>query len=124
MTIRKAELSDCPAMASTAAAAFKDEEAFGDLMHPHRHAYPSDWAFSFERRFRAAVFNSSKECFVAIDDYCGAIVGVAEWERWGEGGKKRPTPIGMRMLLTLFTIRFAGRGLSRRKVFKALILGF
>ncbi|MCJ1302119.1 hypothetical protein MMC08_004920, partial [Hypocenomyce scalaris] len=95
MTIRKAELSDCPAMASAAAAAFKDEELFGDLMHPYRHAYPSDWAFSYERRFRAAVSNSSKECFVATEDDSGAVVGVAEWERWGEGGLKRPKPIGM-----------------------------
>ena len=98
MTIRKAQPHDAHAMASVAAAAYIDDSLFGEFMHPHLHDYPSDWAFGWERRFRASIADSLKECLVAIDDTSGKVVGVAEWERWSAGGKKTLKPRGLRML--------------------------
>jgi hypothetical protein len=88
MTIREAQYSDLRAAAELAAAAFIDDELFV-LMHPHRHEYPEDFVRSFERELRVQWFDPKHVILVAVDPPSGKVVGVAKWERQGDGGRKR-----------------------------------
>jgi hypothetical protein len=88
MTIRDARSSDFPEMEKVCAAAFLDEELFGVLMHPHRYEYPDDFAGFFLRSFQMHWYDYNRKFLVSVDSDTGKILGVAHWERQGEGGKK------------------------------------
>jgi hypothetical protein len=84
MAIRKARRSDFRAMAEVMAAAFLNEELFGELMHPHRHEYPEDFIGFFERRIWSHWFQYQRTIIVSEDPASGKVVGVADWERQGK----------------------------------------
>ena len=83
MTIRKALRSDLRAMAEVSAAAFMDEELFGELMHPHRKEYPEDFILYFERKFLSHWYDPRHHFVVGLDKVSGRVVAAAEWERQG-----------------------------------------
>jgi hypothetical protein len=89
MPIREAELGDIRAIAELTAAAFIDEELFGELMHPHRHEHPEDFVAFFERRTWTHWFEHKRAILVSLDPESGKVVGAADWERQGEGAQKR-----------------------------------
>lgn len=89
MPIREAELRDIRAIAELTAAAFIDEELFGELMHPHRHEHPEHFVAFFERRTRTHWFEHKRAILVSLDPESGKVVGAADWERQGEGAQKR-----------------------------------
>ena len=83
MTIRKAARSDLRAMAEVSAAAFKDEELFGELMNPHRNEYPEDFVLFFEKKFLSHWYDPNHHFLVGLDKASEKIVAVAEWDRQG-----------------------------------------
>lgn len=87
MAIRKARHGDLRAMAEVLAAAFLNEELFGELMHPHRHEYPEDFIKFFERRIWAHWFEYQRAILVSEDPASGKVVGVADWERQGKNAR-------------------------------------
>jgi hypothetical protein len=86
MTIRYVTPGDFHAMAEVLAAAFTGDELFGELMNPHREAYPDDYISSFERKIWAHYYDYSRTYLVSVDD-TGCILGVAQWQRQGQSGK-------------------------------------
>jgi hypothetical protein len=88
MPIRPANYSDLRPAAESAAAAFDGEELFGALLHPHRHEYWEDYVHYFERDFRLKWLQRKYVILVAVDEE-GKVVGMAKWERQGDGGKAR-----------------------------------
>jgi len=87
MAIRKARRGDLRAMAEVLAAAFFNEELFGELMHPHRHEYPEDFVNFFERRIWSHWFEYQRTILVSEDPESGKVVGVADWERQGNNAQ-------------------------------------
>jgi hypothetical protein len=83
MSIREAKYSDLRAMAEAAAAAFMDEELFGELMHPHRKEHPQDFVAYFERRFLRHWNDPHARFLVGLDEQTGKVVAVAQWLRMG-----------------------------------------
>jgi len=81
--IRKARRSDIRAMAESAAAAFMDEELWGNVMHPHRKEYPGDFVLGFERKILRNWHHPRRRFLVGLDRHSGKVVGFAEWERQG-----------------------------------------
>jgi hypothetical protein len=84
MAIRKAHRGDLRVIAEVLAAAFLNEELFGDLMHPKRHEYPEDFIRFFEHRIWTHWFEYQRTILVSEDPVSGKVVGVADWERQGE----------------------------------------
>jgi hypothetical protein len=84
MAIRKARRGDLRAIAEIQAAAFLNEELFGQLMHPRRHEYPEDFIKYFERRVWGHWFDTHRTIIVSEDPTSGKVVGVADWERQGK----------------------------------------
>lgn len=70
-------------MAEVAAAAFMNEELFGELMHPHRKEYPEDFILFFERKFWSHWYDPNHHFLVGLDKVTGKVVAVAEWNRQG-----------------------------------------
>ena len=86
MPIRKAMRSDVRAMAETAAAAFMDEELFGELMHPYRKEYPEDFVRYWEGKFASHWHDPKHHFLVGLDGKTGKVVAVADWDRQGLSG--------------------------------------
>lgn len=84
MTIRQANYSDLRPAAEVAAAAFINDDLFGQLMHPHRHKYPEGFVGFWEQYFRAKWLQPKYTFLVAIGG-SGKVVGLAIWERENEG---------------------------------------
>jgi hypothetical protein len=80
MPIRQANYSDLRPAAEVAAAAFLEDELFGELMHPYRHQYPEDFIHAWQQDFRAKWLQRAYVFLVAVDDN-GKVVGLATWER-------------------------------------------
>lgn len=81
MAIRKAKRGDLHAMAEVAAAAFMDEELFGDLMHPHRREYPEDFKRYFENKFLGQWYDRKSHFLVGLDKVSAKVIAFAVWER-------------------------------------------
>ena len=81
MTIRKARSSDIRDMAEIAAAAWADEELYGQLMHPHRKEYPEDYIKFFERRILKGWYKPNRHFIVGLDPESGKVVAIAAWDR-------------------------------------------
>jgi len=94
VTLRKARFSELPAVARILSLAFWDDQIFGELIHPKRDQYPLDSDLYWLRDARVNYFNPHYEFLVAtIPDTNSArgetIVGIAEWERLGNGPRAR-----------------------------------
>jgi hypothetical protein len=85
--IRDAQISDFHTMAQVMAAAFMEEELFGDLINPHRHSYPDDFIMFFEREIWSHWYDWNRRYLVNCEEETGRILGVAQWERQGGGGQ-------------------------------------
>jgi len=92
MTIRSATFSDHAALAEICGAAFFDEDLFGRVMHPRRDQYPNGPALYWHKHIREEWIDWRNHFFVKVvkDEKTGKerIVGVAVWQRQGEGGKR------------------------------------
>lgn len=94
--IREACYSDIPQMAAVLAQAFWDGGLFGEVMHPHREDFPGDVEIFWQRKLRVDIWDYRSKFLVATekdDSSSGGggkevVVGVAEWQRLGDGGKK------------------------------------
>lgn len=89
--LRDARYSELPRVAHVLAQAFWEDNLFGQLIHPHRNEYPDDVDLYWLRRARVNFWDNRRRWLVATDkDKNGKelIIGVAQWERLGEGGKK------------------------------------
>ncbi|KAF2456976.1 hypothetical protein BDY21DRAFT_305263 [Lineolata rhizophorae] len=112
--IRKARRSDIRAMASVCSEAFWNDDLFGELIHPARAKFPSDFEQYFRRRERESWWNREKEVWVAVvvkkrkgrgkdketevarTEEREVVIGVAEWQRigcgvWARGRQKKRT---------------------------------
>ncbi|KAJ3498431.1 hypothetical protein NLG97_g1135 [Lecanicillium saksenae] len=91
ITVRDARYSELPEIANVMAKAFWDDNLFGEHIHPHRDEYPDDFDLYWLRRARVNFWDYRFKFLVAVtknDDDREMIVGVAQWSRLGEGGKK------------------------------------
>lgn len=91
IVLRPARYSDLPRIAHIARLAFWDDNLFGDFIHPYRNAYPADMELWWLRRARVNFWDYTWIFIVAveIDDRGNEmVVGIAQWIRMGEGGKK------------------------------------
>lgn len=87
---RDASYGDLAEISHMLALAFRDDYVWGDVMHPHRRAYPEDLDLWFLQRVRVAYWDYRWKWLVATDtDSKGreAIVGCAQWHRKGKGGR-------------------------------------
>ncbi len=88
MMLREVQKGEFRAVGEVFAAAFFDEEMFGDMIHPHRREYPQDFVRFFQYREWNNSFSRKHRLVVATDTNSGKIVGVADWERQGKGGEE------------------------------------
>lgn len=91
-SIRPAYWSEQPRMAAVCTAAFWDSELFGDFFHPYRKQYPKDYDLYWLRNNQLDWFNPRHHFIVGVvPDKArpgkDLVVGVAQWERLGDGGK-------------------------------------
>ncbi|UKZ61283.1 uncharacterized protein TrAtP1_002550 [Trichoderma atroviride] len=89
--LREAGYSELPRVAHILAKAFWEDNLFGQMIHPHRNEYPDDVDLYWLRRARVNFWDPRRRWLVATEkDKSGqeVIVGIAQWERLGDGGKK------------------------------------
>lgn len=89
--LRDAHYSELPRVAHILAQAFWEDNLFGQLIHPNRNEYPDDVDLYWLRRARVNFWDLRRRWLVATNkDKNGqeVVVGVAIWERLGDGGKK------------------------------------
>lgn len=88
--LREASYSDLAEVSHVLAVAFRDNNIFGDIIHPLRHAYPEDTYLWFLRQSRVAFWDYRWRWLVALDRKPSGeeiIVGCAQWHRKGKGGR-------------------------------------
>ncbi|KAH7131893.1 acyl-CoA N-acyltransferase [Dendryphion nanum] len=90
MPIRRATSDDLPAIAELCVAAFYDDELYGDLMHPLREKFPSDFEAFWIRRIRESWYDWNHVWCVATTQEQGkeVVVGAADWDMMGTVGDK------------------------------------
>lgn len=89
--LREASYAELPRIAHILAKAFWEDNLFGQLIHPHRNEYPDDVDLYWLRRARINFWDPRRRWLVATDKDKSSqeiIVGIAQWERLGDGGKK------------------------------------
>ncbi|KAL5114626.1 hypothetical protein ACEQ8H_007471 [Pleosporales sp. CAS-2024a] len=86
MHVRPATPQDEPSIAAICTAAFFEESLFGQVIHPHRHQYPSDPIIFWHHRIRKSYLDPRNRLIVATitEDASEKIVGMATWQRQGE----------------------------------------
>ena len=91
MPLRTARIHDLPAISAIFADAFWSERVMGELMHPHRAAYPGDYRRFWKRNVVGWYWDYSHQIVVTYvtkptDDgnEVDLVVGVADWERYGQ----------------------------------------
>ncbi|KAL2204594.1 acyl-CoA N-acyltransferase [Sarocladium strictum] len=90
IVLRDARYSELPEIAHVMARAFWHDNLFGDLIHPHREAYPNDMDLYWLRRSRVSFWNWRWRFLVAVsknEEGKEVIAGVAQWARLGNGGR-------------------------------------
>ncbi|KXJ94954.1 acyl-CoA N-acyltransferase [Microdochium bolleyi] len=90
IALRDARYSDLPVIAHVMALAFWDDHIFGAIIHPHRDQFPLDSDLYWLRRARISFWDWHYKWLVAVakgDDGRETVVGIAQWERMGEGAK-------------------------------------
>lgn len=95
MQLREPSYSELPRIATLLRKAFWADDIFGNLMHPHRAQYPQDYELWFLQGLRSAFWNARSRMLVAITENTNhmqpqVIVGFAQWNRVGPGGKALP----------------------------------
>lgn len=100
--LRPARYSELPRIAHVSAQAFWDDNLYGDLIHPHRKAYPADMDLWWLRRARVNFWDYTWQWIVAVEVHEAqapnkgqektqkqqeVLVGFAQWVRKGQGGK-------------------------------------
>jgi hypothetical protein len=91
VTLRDACYSDLREIAHVKAKAFWDDNLFGQLIHPHRNDHPNDVVLYWLRRLCVDFWDCHRRLFIAVGEDANGrevIVGVAQWVRLGDGGKK------------------------------------
>ncbi|EAT79336.1 hypothetical protein HBH56_211930 [Parastagonospora nodorum] len=86
MPVRLATAQDEPAIGAICHAAFFNEGLFGQLVHPHRHQYPSDPLIFWRQRTRA-FFQEPRDVVIVstlIENGEEKIAGMATWQRQGD----------------------------------------
>lgn len=89
--LRTARYTELPGIAPIFKLAFWDDKLFGDLIHPHRDAYPGDMELWWLRRARVNFWDYTWQWIVAVEkdkDGKETVVGIAQWVRQGKGGRK------------------------------------
>lgn len=87
MPIRPANFADLLPGAHVCAKAFKDEDLFGERIHPNRSAFPGDMYLFFLRQLRKDYFDGRTIVMVSHPkDRPSSVTGVAVWTRKGPGG--------------------------------------
>lgn len=82
MPLRAATSADLLPAAKCLASALKDNELFGEYMHPHRKEYPNDMQLFFLRLLREMYYCSADDhILLATAGTTARIVGVAIWTR-------------------------------------------
>jgi hypothetical protein len=87
INIRFARYTDLPAIARVIGLAFFDNSLFGDIIHPQRRQYPEDVNLYWLRRAYVDFWNYRWAWLVAVD-HEDVVLGAAQWERLGTGGKE------------------------------------
>lgn len=96
MPLRPATFADLLPASKAMAAAFKDEELFGGVLHPHRQQYPDDMYLFFLRLLRVMYYSSPDNyiiLYTTTHPQTGekdAIAGAALWTR-KRAVKQKPT---------------------------------
>lgn len=104
MPLRPAKFSEHTALAEICSAAFFEEHLFGQTMHPNRHEHPEGLALYFHSFIRELWVDWRTKIIAAVakdkmHDGKEKLVGVAIWQRQGEGGKKmEPSALDPRKL--------------------------
>lgn len=92
LTLREAHYSDLPRVAEILTRAFWNDGMFGDTIHPHRKAHPEGMELYWLRRARVNFWDYTWKFLVGVmpDGQEGGekIVGIAQWARLGEGGRR------------------------------------
>lgn len=94
IAIRDARFKELPAAARIMTRAFWNDQIFGDMIHPLREQYPLDSDLYWLREQRVNFWNPHYKLLVAVVKDVEApggekVIGIAEWERLGDGAKKR-----------------------------------
>lgn len=90
LKLRDATYGDLPEISHVMGLAFFNDNLFGDIIHPHRKEYPSDVDLYWLRRARINFWDYRYKWLVAVDageDGKETIAGIAQWTRFGSGGK-------------------------------------
>ncbi|OAA61559.1 Acyl-CoA N-acyltransferase [Cordyceps fumosorosea ARSEF 2679] len=97
IVVRDARYSELPEIARLMAAAFWDDNLFGEHIHPHRSQYPDDMYLYWLRRARVNFWDYRYRFLVAVRREASSpttgreeedvIVGTALWTRLGDGGR-------------------------------------
>lgn len=88
--IREAHFSEQAQIGRVCAAAFWDDELFGDLIHPHRKEFPADNNLYWLRRCQVNWWDYTHRFMVSTTmspEGREIVTGVAQWARLGKGGK-------------------------------------
>ncbi|KXJ90432.1 acyl-CoA N-acyltransferase [Microdochium bolleyi] len=93
VTIRNARFKELPTAARIMTLAFWDDQIFGNMIHPEREKYPLDSDLYWLRERRINFWNPHIKLLVATIKDADApdgekVIGIAEWERLGEGSRK------------------------------------
>ena len=92
MPLRLGKACDIPAIANIYAAAFWDERAMGQIMHPYRKAHPEDFLRYWRQNVTEWYWDYTHQIVVAYmikpngdgkDEEI--MIGVADWIRHGKG---------------------------------------
>ena len=87
MPLRPALPSDLPRLATISSAAFFNESLFGDVIHPLRHKYPSDFTIYWHLSIQGKFLGPRNRIIVATTaspDGTESITGFVIWQRQGD----------------------------------------
>ncbi|KAH8722883.1 hypothetical protein GQ44DRAFT_657805 [Phaeosphaeriaceae sp. PMI808] len=92
-TLRDVKWGELPGMARIMSLAFWNDQLFGEMIHPNREKYPKDSDLYWLRDARVNFWDRHYKFLVAVTPDTEApgkekVIGVAQWERFGEGAKK------------------------------------
>ncbi|KAF2860640.1 hypothetical protein K470DRAFT_264252 [Piedraia hortae CBS 480.64] len=79
-TIREATPQDLTPASKVCAAAFWDDNVFGEMIHPYRSQYPDDVHIYWLKRLRQVLGKQDHDILVAVNEN-GEVVGLAHWIR-------------------------------------------
>ncbi|KAL8693052.1 MAG: hypothetical protein Q9224_003835 [Gallowayella concinna] len=95
MPLRRAQQRDLPTIAVIYAAAFWDERVMGELLHPHREAFPQDYLRFWQQQIEQWYWSYSHQIIVSygLPKSEGGVeeeflTGVADWIRHGQGWER------------------------------------